>query len=350
MKIYSALLLLTISLSIISCSNSEVVNTDKDKRDAIVTYLVQPYFRNDDFCKQLTGTDAKPEIFDVKEQVIYFSISEADFKKGDVISKLCAYPDSVSFSKSAGRNKELGNYNLTCDSCKFFSFPMSCLIIPKQCNFTADYKNIQYSIADSELINYAQYNNVYGGDFYFKKFSSDEAYNANHAAVITKGIEPSLKRFVNKLIGKETNKEKQMQILLRFVTNEIAYDSIEGYKIRKDILKKANEVLLTKKSDCSGKTILYASLLEQIGAEYRLAYLKGHICVIVPGRFPNLNNYVYEFDKEYYYLAETTCPDFEIGVSKLIGGESLEILMIQKADTVSNIYNYRNGLKIEQGD
>lgn len=348
MKLYFPLLLLSIFISVISCSKEKVDN-EKDKRDAIVTYLVQPYFRNDDFCKQLTGTDAKPEIFDVKEQVIYFSISEADFKKGDVISKLCAYPDSVSFSKSAGRNKELGNYNLTCDSCKFFSFPVSCLIIPKQCNFTADYKNIQYSIADTELVNYAEYKNVYGGDFYFKKFSSDDAYNANHAAVVTKGVEPSLKRFANKLIGSETNKEKQAQIFLHFVTNEIAYDSIEGYKITTDILKKANEVLLTKKSDCSGKTILYASLLEQIGMDYRLAYLKGHICVIVKGNFKNENNYVFEFENQNYFLAETTCPDFEIGISKL-AEDPTDILMIQKPDTVSNLYNYRNGLKIEQSN
>ncbi|MDP2388528.1 MAG: hypothetical protein Q8M29_19295 [Bacteroidota bacterium] len=346
MKSYFPLLLLLINLSFVSCSNSEQINTEKDKRDAIVAYLVQPYFRNDDFCKQLTATNAKPEIFDLHEQVIYFSVSENEFNKGDVISKLCAYPDSVKYSTSPNRNKELGKYSVVCDSCKFFSFPVSCLILPKQCNFTADYKNIQYSIADTELINYAQYKSVYGGELYFKKFSSDNAYNANHAAVVTKGIEPSLKRFVNKLIGNETNKEKQIQILLHFVTNEIAYDSIEGYMITTDVLKKANEVLLTKKSDCSGKTILYASLLEQIGAEYRLAYLKGHICVITKGNFKNENKYVFEWDNQNYYLAETTCPDFEIGVSKL-AGDPTDILMIQKPDTVSNLYNYRNGLQIE---
>jgi len=78
------------------------------------------------------------------------------------------------------------------------------------------------------------------------------------------------------------------QRLLDFVTEELDYDpsdAISGI----EVLKRPNEVLMTKSSDCSGKVILYASLLEQTNIDYRLVYFDGHIAVAVEGEYGNRN-------------------------------------------------------------
>ena len=62
------------------------------------------------------------------------------------------------------------------------------------------------------------------------------------------------------------NREAKIQRLVDFVSNEIQYDYSEAVGGR-ETLKRPNEVLFTRSGDCSNKTILLASLLEQIGED-----------------------------------------------------------------------------------
>ena len=72
-----------------------------------------------------------------------------------------------------------------------------------------------------------------------------------------------------------------MQRVLDFVSREIRYDQREAaYDF--ELLKRPNEVLMSGESDCSNKTILLGSMLEQLGEDYLFVYLPHHITVAVP--------------------------------------------------------------------
>jgi hypothetical protein len=167
--------------------------------------------------------------------------------------------------------------------------------------------------------------------------------SCNHGAMVAKPGEPTLQSLVKQLVKEEKDTSKQIQILLDFVTNEINFNYREMYATY-EVLKRPNEVLLTRSSDCSGKSILFASLLEQIGADYHFAYLKDHLCVIVNGTFPSDSVHTYQVNKKSYQLAETTLPGFKIGVTQLEQPMFWhKILFTQKPSRDSKILKYPTG-------
>ena len=74
---------------------------------------------------------------------------------------------------------------------------------------------------------------------------------------------------------------------------------------------------MTKGSDCSGKIILYASLLEQTNTDYRLIYMDDHIAVAVEGDYSDRNELDFNLGDKTYSIAETTANGFQIGASML---------------------------------
>ncbi len=71
---------------------------------------------------------------------------------------------------------------------------------------------------------------------------------------------------------------------------------------------------MTRTGDCSNKTILLASLLEQIGEEYILLYCPRHITVAVPqGNFADNNKLDFTWNNKQWLIAETTLPGFQVG-------------------------------------
>ncbi len=112
-------------------------------------------------------------------------------------------------------------------------------------------------------------------------------------------------------------------------------------------MKRPNEVLLTGVSDCSGLTILYASLLEQAGFEYRRGYFTGHIAVAVKGNFPTRNKMTITYNNETFHLAETTVKGFKIGVTELLQKDlTTELRYIQKPGKGSQIIDVKTGLEM----
>jgi hypothetical protein len=76
--------------------------------------------------------------------------------------------------------------------------------------------------------------------------------------------------------------------------------------------------------DCSNKSILLASLLEQIGEEYILLYCPQHITVAVPqGAFVNDNKLDFTWNQKSWVIAETTVAGFQVGKSKLTDPDRL---------------------------
>jgi hypothetical protein len=132
--------------------------------------------------------------------------------------------------------------------------------------------------------------------------------------MVAKPDEPSLKRLTEELLKDvEPSREARIQRLVDFVSNDIQYSYAEALGSR-ETLKRANETLMTGNGDCSNKTILLASLLEQINEEYILLYCPGHITVAVPqGGFPDDNKLDFNWSHKNWMIAETTLPGFQIG-------------------------------------
>jgi hypothetical protein len=180
------------------------------------------------------------------------------------------------------------------------------------------YKTATYKISAQELDDYMTDKSTFSGPM--RIFSKDRARRelnvfGNHGAFVAKPNEPSLTRLSNFLItsGNSMTREGKIQSLLNFVSAEITYDDTEA-KFKGEILKRPDETLLTRRGDCSSKTILMASLLEQIGEEYRLVYYLDHITVAVPQGAFNINNTL-SFSREgrTWVIAETTVPGFIVG-------------------------------------
>jgi hypothetical protein len=332
-----------------SYSQETPIDIVKERRLTMISYLSNPIFTNDDFCEQLTQTKAKLEINQLDESKLYFSIKKDAFEGEKTIKKLCIDSKKVEFAKLKNGDLELGNYRFYDTTALFFRFPDSLLKVPKKIQFHVNYKPFEYTVSDQELSNFISNKSIYGGSYYITKNGKKDGnvYGMNHGAMVSINNEPSLQRFTKQLIKKCKTHEQKIQALLSFVTNQIAYNFSEANS-GGETLKRPNEVLLSKSSDCSGKTILFASFLEQINADYRLVYMSGHISVFVKGKFESSNKYLLKADGATYHLAETTCPDFIIGETVLNDATIFSFTQfIQKVGKPSIVKNSLTNQKFE---
>lgn len=325
------------------------LDAKRETRFSMLSYLSNPRFTHAEFSEQLTGTKAKLEINQLDEHLLYFSIKKADYNDQKTLKLLCLEPDKVEFAKESEGALVLGDYRFTGDSSLFFRFPDSLFRVRSNLKFAVNYDPYNYSVSTKELVDFIQNKSVFGGKYYITRNGAELGltYGMNHGAFVAMKGEPSLKRFVKQLTADCETREEKIQALLYFVTNRIKYSFTEAYSVR-ETLKRPSEVLMSGTSDCSGKTILFASFMEQLGVDYRLAYMKGHISVFVKGKFPVKNGYTLNVDGEKYVLAEVTCPDFRIGESILEEATVFSFVQyVQKVGRPSIVINKTTGKKFE---
>jgi len=166
---------------------------------------------------------------------------------------------------------------------------------------------------DKEAVNHQHeemrdYNNYY--------FGKREEYSANHALWVAEK-DSTLRALTYTITRGARTKEEQYQLLLDFVTQEISYDT--NYDHDDDTLRTAYSILKDKRSDCSGRSILYASLVKQIDPDIFLVYYPTHIQVAISGDFPNENNTRFHVNNKRYTLVETSMEKgrFIIGKTKV---------------------------------
>jgi hypothetical protein len=167
---------------------------------------------------------------------------------------------------------------------------------------------------------------------------------ANHGIMVAKPNEPSLKRLTDDLLKDvPDDREKRVQRLLDFVSNEIEYSYTEAVAPR-ETLKRADEVLMTRIGDCSNKTILLASLLEQIGEDYVLLYCPRHITVAVPqGNYADENKLDFVYENKPYLIAESTLPGFQIGKTRVGQFEQLiNVNYVQSPKQIDLIFDAKS--------
>lgn len=294
-------------------------------RDAVVMLLAQPGFSGDEFRQQILG-NVRLQRYYLDKKEIYFSAPESgEAEFNDAIGKFIIDPQKITFAENADEKFRLDKLSLkkTPETGYFFKTKLDNLKFDSDAEFDFPYEGVNYKLSMNELLDFAQNKQVYGGRIAATtnpEIDGKAILFGNHGAMVGKPDEPSLKRFVAQILGgapENLSREVKIQKLLDFVTTQIAYDYREALGTS-ETLKRPNEVLMTRSSDCSNKTILMASFLEQIGEDYILLYCPSHITVAVPqGAFPLENNLSFEWDGKNYIVAETTLPSFEIGKTKV---------------------------------
>lgn len=310
--------------------------SDENLRDSIVMLLAQPRFSGELFREQMLGK-ARIQRYIVDKKEVYFSLPDSGAEEFAAnAGKFIIDPNRIEQAREIDGELVLGRYALpkTAETGFFFKTPLENLRFDTEQQMTFPYERATYTLSVREMVDFYDRNSkIYGG-----KLAADTALKiddrmvlfANHGTMVAKPNEPSLQRLAADIlrdVPENETREVKIQKLLDFVTNEIEYDYTEALG-NYETLKRPNEVLMSRTSDCSNKTILMASLLEQIGEDYLMLYCPRHITVAVPqGAFPNENNLKFEWEGKTWMIAETTLPNFEIGKTNV--RESVLLTTIQ---------------------
>jgi len=316
-------------------------------RDAVVMLLAFPQFSGESFRRQILG-EVRLQRLMFGDREVYFSAPESSEQEfADAVGKFVIDRQKLVFAETKGEKFDLDGFLLrkTPESGYFFKTKLENLRFDPNAELEFPYKELTYKLSMSELVDFAENKQVYGGKIVATtdpKIDNKAIMFGNHGAMVARPGEPSLKRVVAQLLGdapENLPREVKIQKLLDFVTTEIEYDFVEALGTS-ETLKRPNEVLMTRRSDCSNKTILMASLLEQIGEDYLLLYCPNHITVAVPqGAFPLENRLKFEWDSKIWIAAETTMPQFQIGKTKIAQTKILnKVLYVQKPKQAEIIF------------
>lgn len=336
-----------------------------DLTSIVLSYMAQPRFASSNFTGQITGTSAELMIYDLDEGMVYFSIPVNKYNKQD-LQRLSKNPGAITWGQTSATTQDgkpqvrkyegsvlyLGNYGFRKPGNYILRFPAADFRVNPSIQISIPYKSAAYTFSLKELENFAENRSIYGGSLRVNLGrNSTGAIEVvhNHGAFVAKKGEPSLERLVNSLVPSPISNEHTAQQLLDFVTREVKYDQSEVTG-GTEVLKRPNEVLMTRGSDCSGKVILYASLLEQAGVDYKLVYYDNHLSVAVEWRYGSPNGLGLEIDGKHFSIAETTSETgFRIGASRVsnidLSYQSMQY--IQKPGEGSKLYNIRTGKAVE---
>ncbi|MGB7209766.1 MAG: hypothetical protein WBD27_13970 [Pyrinomonadaceae bacterium] len=298
-------------------------------RENTVVLLAQPTFSGDEFRQQLLGKGRIVK-YAWREKIVYFTFPETgDAEFQDFLTTYISDSSKIDFGKLENDRIELGEYKLTIspDAHRFFRTSTDNIRIKPNQDLNFQFSSVNYRVSLEELRNLTNNSQLYGGRLITRATTrSDEPQMvfANHGIMVAKPDEPSLKRLSDELLKDVgADRESRIQRLVDFVSNEIEYSYTEAVGAT-ETLKRANETLMTRSADCSNKTILLASLLEQIKEEYIMLYCPQHITVAIPqGNYVNENGLDFTWNQKPWMIAETTMPGFQIGKSRVQNANKL---------------------------
>lgn len=291
-------------------------------RDTTVLMLSQPTFSGEDFRGQILGKGRLVKFVRTLRDAYFTFPADNDEEFREFVGKYFIDPNKLEFGKAQNGEVELGGYSLPeAAGLKFFRTTLENIQIDPDQELSFQLPDATYTVSLNEIRNLANSSQLYGGKLIARAPSRRDGPQfifANHGIMVAKPDEPSLKRLTEQLL-KDTppDRNSRIQRLVDFVSQDIEYSYTEAVG-RNETLKRASETLMTRSADCSNKTILLASLLEQIGEEYILLYCPQHITVAIPqGDFPNQNGLDFTWNQKPWVIAETTLPGFQVGVTRV---------------------------------
>ena len=329
-----------------SCNSSkkeEISAYEKLQRQTI-NFIAQPTFSGDYIFYKITSAKANLEMYYYDIQQAYFTCNKQDYVPEN-LNKFIINMDCVVVAQLKNNRLELGTKLYTDTSKVFFKMPVSNFKVDSNRVIDTRYDDLTYKVTLPQIFNFSNLKSAIGGGAIV--ISEDNHHFMNHGSVVAKKNEASLNDFVKQVTKNETTAEAKAQTLLNFVSQKIEYNQNEannGY----ETIKRPDEVLFTKNSDCSGKAILYASLLQQLDVKWSLFYFEHHICVGVAGKFNESNPHKFKLNGADYYMAEITDPNAIIGVDSWKGEmNETNLEYYQLSDSSSNVYSYKTNKKLE---
>jgi len=309
--------------------------------EAALMLLAHPSFSGSLFSSQVLG-EAKLVLYDLDKRELLFEIPVMQpSQQKALLGRFLADPSAV---QMIGNDGEAAVCRTAAEN--FRVNPDAVLRFP--------YARAEYSITLRELARYLKNVPLYGGKLEVvvgrDDYSGRPICMANHGALVAKPGEPSLARLAQALAGGSESREERIQSLVDFVTAEVAYDHEEA-DLSVETLKRPSEVLMSGRSDCSGKNILLASLLEQLGEDYLLVYTQNHISVAVrQGNFDVRRGHTFAFDGSAWILVEATAPGFVIGGSQVdYPGGAPQLKFLQRPREKNAVIDARTGARMPTG-
>lgn len=326
--------------AVLSSMRRRLVGTsaDENTRYTLLSYLAQPGIAGTGVSEQVLGRHVQLELVELSAREVYFS-APAPSLSGETfeatVARLVIDPKRfVTAEDDLGGRMRLGGYSLlrTTEKSFFFKTPIDNVKFDPATVLKFPFAQATYTVDMREMSDFIQNRNIFGGRINALTGRTEGGLPvvfANHGAMVARPGETSLTRFVGELTRDipadgAGAREVRVQRVLDFVSREIRYDQREAtYNF--ELLKRPNEVLMSRESDCSNKAILLGSLLEQLGEDYLFVYLPNHITVAVPqGRFPAANGLSLEWDGQTWVIAEGTTPGFRIGADRIEGEEQFK--------------------------
>ena len=295
----------------------------EDIRNNTVLMLDYSTFSGDEFRQQILGK-GKLEKFNRRSNEAYFTFPKTDEAEfNEFTAKYFYHPSKLDFGQEKDGKIDLGGYKMTAspDAPRFFKTYLDNIKLDITQTVSFPFYNVTYTVSLRELRDLTNNSQVYGGKLITQastRRDEPQFVFANHGIMVAKPDEPSLKRLSDELLKDiGPDREARIQRLVDFVSSEIEYSYTEAVGSR-ETLKRGSETLMTRTGDCSNKTILLASLLEQIGEEYVLLYCPQHITVAIPqGNFTNENKLDFDWNGKPWLIAETTLSGFQVGKTRV---------------------------------
>lgn len=303
---------------------------DERTRDTLLSYLAQPVIAGTGMSEQVLGP-VRLELLELSAREVYFS-APAPAQSGEtfdaMIARVVVDPKRLVMARDdLSGYMRLGDYSLgrSTEKSFFFKTPIDNVKFDPETVLKFPFGPATYALDMRELSDFIENRSIFGGRINARTGQTHNGLPvvfANHGAMVARPGETSLTRFVRELTRDISAdgagaREARVQRVLDFVSREIRYDQREAtYDF--ELLKRPNEVLMSRESDCSNKAILLGSLLEQLGEDYLFVYLPEHITVAVrQGDFTSDNGLSLEWEGQTWVVAESTAPGFRIGVDRL---------------------------------
>lgn len=324
-----------------------------DIQAAVATYLYLPQFSFPEFAAQVFQLDIISQGYDPVNKLVYLSIPNELAKKDQgALAGICSTPEKIEFATGYQAVQWLGP-DLERDrdtSRMIIRLPAEYMILDSAAVLRRKLGKQEITVSLAELAESYRHRYAYNSPaLALAPGPGDISYViANHAAPMSDVGDPILERFIDNLLStKQKTQLDTAQALLDFVTQSIRYTHHGDL----EIFMRPIDVLLAGEADCSGKVILYGSLLNQVDIPFLLVYLDGHITIGVEGKFSKNNGMFFIHEGETYTLAETTAEGFEIGQSELMEPmETWHYKFLQKPGRTEKLYDLWKNDSLEFAD
>lgn len=308
------------------------------EQETTLYYLYDKSLISDTFVRMLYKVPIDFRGIDMEKQLLYF-IFKSKHNRAEIIQKIALDTNAIEFAPCTTGMCEFGGLRGDITGHTAFRMPVTNLRVDPSMAIETKMPNVKKMVSLKDLIALRDTQKYIGTHYQIaipkNKFGIH--YAANIGAFITKkDKDPLIKSIVNDISPNEKTKELIAQKLLDIVTNEITY-SFADHWYRREITKRAHEVMLSGMGDCSAKTTLYASLLEQCNIPYCLLYYENHVNVGVLGNFPSITQYTYKIKDKTYHIAETTIKDFKIGKTRMEENDIFKNIIFYQVPSESEV-------------